>query len=132
MPIKSNPDTWTDPRQKCGLEGEYLAIRYLQRHRWRVLAHRFRMGRLEVDLIARRRNVVAFIEVKTRRSLKFGDPIQAVSAHKQREIARVASAWVDRHQDVDVTYRFDVIGVTLGMGEPDIRHVENAFWPGWR
>jgi putative endonuclease len=132
MPIKSDPKTWKDPRQKRGLEGEYIAARYLECRGWRVLAHRFRMGRLEVDLIVRRERVVAFVEVKTRRSLKFGAPIQAVSAKKQREIARVACAWVDRHYQSNVTYRFDVIGVTMGRSRPAVQHVENAFWPGWR
>ena len=92
--IKSDPSTWKDPRHKKGWEGEELARRFLQRRGWRILDRRFRMGRLEIDLVARRGAVVAFIEVKTRFSDAFGSPLEAVTAAKQREISRVAGAWI--------------------------------------
>ena len=69
------------------------------------------MGRLEIDIIAKRRSVVAFVEVKTRFSEQFGSPFEAVTWTKKREIVRVAHAWIDRHPLPGVTYRFDVIGV---------------------
>ncbi|MBE0591800.1 MAG: YraN family protein [Gemmatimonadales bacterium] len=71
------------------------------------------MGRLEVDLVARRVHLVAFFEVKTRWSGVFGSPLQAVTWGKRREIVRVARAWVDRNSRPDDAYRFDVIGVTI-------------------
>jgi putative endonuclease len=86
------------------------------------------MGRLEVDLVVRRGRVVAFVEVKTRVGAAFGSPLEAVTASKQREIARVAAAWLDRHGRREDIYRFDVIGVTLCSGAgPKIEHVEDAF-----
>lgn len=133
MSIKSDPSTWKDPRHRRGWEGEVIARKYLERHGWRVLHQRFRMGRLEIDLVARRGAVVAFIEVKTRFGDAFGSPLEAVTAHKQGEIARVASAWIDRFGATGEVYRMDVIGVTLrGPGSPQIDHVTNAFRPGWR
>ncbi len=91
------------------------------------------MGRLEIDLVARRGSLVAFIEVKTRFSDAFGSPLEAVTANKQREIARVASAWIDRHGKAGDAYRMDVVGVTMGRSRPPkIEHVANAFRPGWR
>lgn len=91
------------------------------------------MGRLEIDLVARRGAVVAFIEVKTRFSDAFGSPLEAVTAAKQREISRVASAWIDRHGKPGEGYRLDVIGVTMRpAGPPRIEHVVDAFRPGWR
>jgi putative endonuclease len=132
MAIKSDPATWKDERHRRGAAGENLAIAFLEARGWQILEHRFRMGRLEIDLVVRRRDVVAFVEVKTRRCLAFGSPLQAITWTKRREIARVASAWIDRYGKPEDLYRFDVIGVTLVGGRPRIEHVENAFWPGWR
>ncbi|MBI2538002.1 MAG: YraN family protein [Gemmatimonadetes bacterium] len=132
MPIKSNPAGWTDPRHRRGLAGERAAIRFLTARGWRILDHRFRMGRLEIDLVARRGPVVAFVEVKTRRGETFGSPLEAVGWSKQREIHRVASAWVDRFGRPRDVYRFDVIGVTATPCRTQIEHVEDAFRPAWR
>jgi putative endonuclease len=132
MPIKSDPATWTDPRHVRGLEGEEVAKTYLRRHGWDVREHRFRMGRLEVDLVARRGSTVAFVEVKTRWSNKFGSPLEALTPTKKREIIRVAQAWVDRHGRPGDVYRFDVIGVTLrSAGRHRVEHVQDAFRNGW-
>lgn len=127
MPIKSDPSTWSDPRHRRGLAGEQRAMRFLQQAGWRIVAHRFRMGRLEIDLVARKGRLVAFVEVKTRWNWRFGSPLEAVTWEKQREIARVAQAWVDRHGRPDDVYRFDVIGVTLSGRTPGVQHVEDAF-----
>lgn len=128
MPLKSDPATWNDYRHRRGVEGEKAAIAYLREAGWHVVAHRFRMGRLEIDLVARRGHLVAFVEVKTRWGRRFGGPLEAVTWHKQREIARVAQAWIDRHGRHDDTYRFDVIGVTLSARHnAGIQHVEDAF-----
>ncbi len=132
MPIKSDPSTWRDPRQRRGLAGEKAAIRFLEARGWRILDHRFRMGRLEIDLVARRGPVVAFVEVKTRRGDAFGSPLEAIGWAKRREISRVASAWMDRRGRAGDVYRFDVIGVMATPCRTRIEHVEDAFRPGWR
>jgi putative endonuclease len=133
VPIKSDPSTWSDPRQRRGLAGERYAMRHLQAAGWRILSHRFRMGRMEIDLIARRGRVVAFVEVKTRCSAAFGTPLHAVGWQKQRDLVRVAQSWMDRWGRPGDAYRFDVVGVELGPGKrPAVLHVEDAFRPGWR
>src|SRR5690349_21278800 len=70
--VHSDPEQWSDPRHQRGLAGEEQAIRFLQSRGWDILAHRYRVGRIEIDLIARRGALVAFIEVKARRGLAFG------------------------------------------------------------
>jgi putative endonuclease len=133
VPIKSDPAQWTDPRQKQGLAGEREAIEFLKSQGWQVLDHRFRMGRLEVDLVVRRGSVVAFVEVKARNGDGFGTPLEAVTWAKQREIVRVARAWMDRYGRPRDIYRFDVIGVNLReRGAARVQHVEDAYRPGWR
>jgi putative endonuclease len=115
------------------VQGEREAAGFLESRGWDVLEHRFRMGRLEVDLIARRGRVVAFVEVKARRGSGFGTPFEAVTWAKQREIVRVARAWMDRHGQPGDIYRFDVVGVMYPQhGVATIQHLEDAFRPGWR
>ena len=133
MPIKSDPRDWTDPRHRRGLEGEEAAKRYLIALGWKVLAHRFRLGRCEIDIVARKGQLIAFVEVKTRWSRAFGSPFEAVTWAKQREITKVARGWIDRHGQRDYAYRFDVIGVTMRPGRKlRVEHIEDAFRAGWR
>jgi len=114
-------------RQALGRMGEGVAARWLQRRGWRVLAQRFRSGRRDVDLVVERSGTVAFVEVKTRRATDFGDPIEAVSWRKRRELIRSALVWVDRFGAPGAAYRFDVVGVIIAGRDARIRHVENAF-----
>jgi len=131
--VCDDPDSWTDPRHRRGLAGEREAMEYLRARGWTVLDHRFRMGRLEVDLVARRGQLVAFVEVKTRSGAGFGTPAEAVTWSKRREIVRVARAWMDRYGHPGDVYRFDVIGILVSeTGAARVQHIEDAFRPGWR
>jgi putative endonuclease len=93
-----------------------------------VLARNFRLGRKEIDLVARRGEVVAFVEVKTRSGHGYGHPLEAIGWKKRREIGQVAAAWIDRFgRDGDV-YRFDAVSVLMPAGrEPEVDHVEDAW-----
>ncbi|MDF2774190.1 MAG: protein yraN, partial [Geminicoccaceae bacterium] len=77
--------------------------------------------------VAERDGTVAFVEVKARRGKEFGDPVEAVHWRKQRELARSAAVWIDRHGRPTDSYRFDVIGVLLEGNSVRIKHIENAF-----
>jgi putative endonuclease len=114
-------------RQTLGRIGEQVAARWLRRHGWRVLAQRFRNGHRDLDLVVEREGTIAFVEVKTRRGTAFGDPIEAVSWRKRRELIRSAKVWCDRFGSPAAAYRFDVVGVILVGRDARIRHVENAF-----
>jgi len=131
--IKSDPSTWTDVRHRRGLAAEREAAEYLTACGWDILAHRFRVGRWEVDLVAQKGSLVAFIEVKARRGTAFGAPEEAVTWSKRREIVRVANAWQDRFGRPADVYRFDVVGVRLEQhGVARMQHTGDAFWAGWR
>ena len=122
------PSQWTDPRHRCGLDGEHFARAFLESRGWVIAAHRFKLGRLELDLVARRGPVVAFVEVKTRCSSRFGRPGEAVGWRKQRSLAQVATAWILRHGRWGETYRFDVVEVFVGFGgHREVQHVEDAW-----
>ena len=134
MPVKSDPTTWTDRRHRDGLEGEKIAIEHLEARGYAILEHRYRVRRFEVDIIARRGPLVAFVEVKTRRAMRFGLPREAVTWGKRREMERVARAWEDRRGRRGDIYRFDVVEVMLSRnsGVATVQHIEDAFRPGWR
>ena len=114
-------------RQAFGQVGERIAERWLRRQGWRIVQRRFRSGRRDIDLVAERDGLVAFVEVKARKGERFGGPVEAVNWRKQRELARSAKVWIDRHGRAEDSYRFDVIGVLMHGEAVRIRHVANAF-----
>jgi putative endonuclease len=110
-----------------GDRGEEIAARHLARAGWTVTHRNFRLGHKEIDLVARRGEVVAFVEVKTRAGLGYGHPLEAITARKRREIAQVATAWIERHGAPGDVYRFDAVAVLVRGGEPEVEHVEDAW-----
>jgi putative endonuclease len=111
-----------------GRLGEELAVRHLRRQGWEIVGRNVREGRKEIDIIARRGGVLAFVEVKTRRSRNFGDPLESISPRKRAEIREVAVGWLGRNHSVATTIRFDAVGVALGpSGSVHLEHVEDAW-----
>ena len=114
-------------RQRFGELGERIAERWLRRQGWRVVQRRFRSGHRDIDLVVEREGTVAFVEVKARKGLEFGDPVEAVTWRKQRELGRSARVWIDRHGRESEEYRFDVFGVLVEGERVRVRHVPHAF-----
>jgi putative endonuclease len=110
-----------------GEEGERIAEAWLVQRGWRILDRRFRSGHRDLDLVAERSGVVAFVEVKARRGKSFGHPVEAVNWRKQRELTRSATVWMARFGGTKQVFRFDVVGVLMDESGTRIRHVENAF-----
>ncbi|MET0399276.1 MAG: YraN family protein [Longimicrobiaceae bacterium] len=111
-----------------GDRGEEIAARHLAERGWTVLDRNYRLGRKEIDLVARRGETVAFVEVKTRGGRGYGHPLEAITWKKRREIGQVAQAWIDRHGCNGDVYRFDAVAVLVGGGgEPVVEHVEDAW-----
>ena len=119
---------WEDARQLRGLAGELEALAWLVSRGWEVEAHRFRMGRHDLDLVVRRGHMVAFVEVKTRRGAAAGSPSEAVGLRKQGTLARVAALWSLRYGRPEDEYRFDVVEVfDEGAGRYRVAHLEDAW-----
>jgi putative endonuclease len=118
---------WSHRGQRCGLWGERIALAYLTACGWAVEAHRFRFGRHDVDLIVRRASLVAFVEVKTRRSSACGAPIEAVGWQKRLAIQRVAECWRLRYGRPGDCFRFDLVAVRIEPGGMWIEHVADAW-----
>jgi len=68
-----------------------------------------------------------FVEVKTRRDATYGDPVESVTARKQRQIIRAASLYLARNKLSDVAVRFDVIGIILDGDKTELTHIVDAF-----
>ena len=117
----------TRERQAFGALGERVAERWLVGRGWSIVGRRFRSGHRDIDLVARRDGLVAFVEVKTRQSAELGDPVEAVDWRKRRELARSAAVWIERFGRPGDAYRFDVIGVLIAGRRTRIRHLEDAF-----
>jgi putative endonuclease len=110
-----------------GRNGEELARRFLEQQGFRILACNYRVIFGEVDLIAEEGETLAFIEVKTRTSLRHGHPLEAITAAKQRQLARVALHYLSCEPQARPA-RFDVISVLLEQGRaPRVELIRNAF-----
>jgi len=114
---------------EIGRMGEHIAARWLNTHGRRVLYRNYRgVNRGEVDIVARHRDVLTFIEVKTRTSTAFGRPADAVGPDKQRLIQRGAQDWLRLLGHPRIKFRFDIAEVILIEGElPRVHVIENAF-----
>ncbi|WP_199263172.1 YraN family protein [Desulfobulbus oligotrophicus] len=112
-----------------GRQGEQLAITFLKRQGYRIVARNYRKSFGEVDIIAQQKNTLVFVEVKTRQSTRFGTPFEAVDCRKQRQLSRIAQDYLQSHDSADVSARFDVIAVRLDRdgGLVGIDHLQNAF-----
>jgi len=110
-----------------GAQGEEIAGRYLLKKKYKILERNYRCRYGEIDIIARQKKVLVFVEVKTRRSYAFGSPLEAVSLKKQRAISAVAQKYLQHAGLSSSAARFDVIAVHLNSSSPEIEHIENAF-----
>ena len=113
-----------------GNKGEMLASRYLLEKGFAVLHYNWRCGHKEIDLIARERDVLVCVEVKSRRDETYGNAYDAVTPQKIRLLISAAESYVMKYK-IDTPYRFDIVTV-VGASEPyKIEHIRDAFHATW-
>ena len=118
----------TDARLTLGAWGEDQAVDYLCRQGLKIVERNFRTRVGEVDIIARDKRFLIFVEVKTRRSHFFGTPQEAVGQRKQRQIIRTAQWYLQNHKNEKLQPRFDVVAILCQSdGTAQITHLPDAF-----
>lgn len=108
--------------------GEEVAAKFLQEKGMTILYRKYRAERGEIDVIARDGNVIVFVEVKTGDSHKFGLPEERITRQKQKQLYKIANAFIQQNPMEDVDYRFDVVVVDGNPRNYQIRYYENAFF----
>lgn len=116
-----------DGRRQLGVEGEEMARCHLESCGYETEARNFRTRAGEIDLVMRDGDKLVFVEVKTRRTSRFGHGSEAITLSKQRKIHSVALAYMQQYGG-GRCFRFDAVIVTQISGrKPDILHIPNAF-----
>src|SRR3989337_2886122 len=116
--------------KKTGDKGEDLAIELLESKSYTIIKRNYRYGKCEIDIIAKdpQEEGLVFIEVKSRKSLEYGSPEEAITKNKIKQLKRIAELYLYENEIKEILCRFDVIAILMLPGEkPQIEHFVNAF-----
>lgn len=113
-------------KKKLGNRGEDLVSDYLIKNDYEILERNFRCHQGEIDIIAKEKKEIVFIEVKTRRNVNYGEPIDAVGFYKKKHILDVAKFYLYINNLYECFIRFDVIEVYVTPGKVRINHIKNC------
>lgn len=115
-------------RHNVGKNGEKLAAKYLEQSNYKIIKQNFRCKQGEIDIIAidnkKLEQDLVFVEVKTRTSLKFGTPAEAVDRNKRQHILKTAKYFLYSNNIKDKSIRFDTIEVFLNKNKYKINHIK--------
>lgn len=111
-----------------GKEGEEIAVTFLKSKGYEILERNYHFGHGEIDIVAKDKECLVFIEVKTRINLELGEPEYAVNQKKIKQIKKMAELYLFDKEIEEADCRFDVVAVLLNdRKNPKITHYENAF-----
>ena len=124
------------PTTELGRRGENEAAKYLKGKGYKILERNYRIKQGEIDLIAFRDGILAFVEVRAQTQPALIDPLRTITRRKQRHIIKAAQTYTSLNdlQADDVLLRFDVVTVLFdARGRPaDTNHIEGAFQESWK
>ncbi len=117
------------PEKRLGEWGEVEAQRYLEAMGYVFVERNYRAPEGEIDLVMQDGDIVAFVEVKTRSSNKFGSPEESVSKVKRQRLQRAAWAFLEEHEMLNASWRIDVVAIETSTNRTILRldHYPNAF-----
>ena len=110
-----------------GKEGEKIAAAFLKKNGYRIMEINFRCPIGEIDIVAKEKDDLVFVEVKTRKSIELGYPEQAVGIRKQKKMSQLALWYLQKRKVADTNARFDVVAVTLIPENNEVKLIKNAF-----
>jgi len=111
---------------KLGEKGEELAVRFLKKQGYKIIKQNYKTRIGEIDIIAMDGNALVFIEVKTRESIEYGLPFEAVNSAKKRKIRNVALLYLKRLKEIPPC-RFDVVSIYYKQDNPEFELIKDAF-----
>lgn len=111
--LQEIPLTLWQRNDSLGRRGEQLACRYLRQKGYQIVAQRFRTKFGEIDIIARKQNLLAFVEVKTRRGSRFGTPLMAITRDKQIKLLKAAQIYLKGLGKIAQNYRTQFLGIGI-------------------
>ena len=114
-------------KKELGKKGEELALRFLKKRGYRIIENNYVCNMGEMDIIAKEKDTLAFIEVKTRTSTTFGPPQLAVNPTKQMQLSKVALYFLKEKGIEEMKARFDVVAILLGPKGEEIELIRDAF-----
>jgi len=113
---------------QLGQRGEQIAQNFLKDKGYKILHTNWRNRKLEIDIIAMDGEILVFVEVKTRQTLLFGEPENAVDYKKKRSLIHAANAYVLKYRFQNDA-RFDIISIIIEKNALVINHFPDAFYP---
>jgi putative endonuclease len=118
-------------RREVGQKGEKIALRFLKKSGYRIIERNYVCKMGEMDIVAKEKDTVVFVEVKTRTSIAFGPPQLAVNPTKQMQLSKVALYFLKERELEEVKARFDVVAILLGPRGEKIELIRDAFDLRW-
>jgi len=113
---------------ELGKKGEECAADFLKKNGYKIIQRNYRNKLGEIDIIAKDKNTLCFIEVKTRTSLDFGLPQEAVNFYKQKKLNRVALSYLKQYNLLDKPARFDIVSVVFKEdNKAEVGLIKDAF-----
>ena len=112
---------------ELGKKGEQLAVNFLLKNGYEIIEQNYRFDKAEVDIIARYKDILAIIEVKTRSTTDFGNPEEFVKPKQIKQLVKAVDEYVIVN-DLDVEVRFDIVAIVKEKKGFKIEHLENAFY----
>jgi putative endonuclease len=113
---------------ELGKIGEERAVDFLKELGYQIILVNWREKKFEIDIIAVDKDELVFVEVKTRSTLNFGDPIESITEKKQKHLIEGANYYIEKNE-VDLECRFDVVSIVKTSKEYTVNHIINAFYP---
>ena len=117
-----------EEKSGLGKQGEELAVEFLVKKGFKIKHRNWRYKHKEIDIIAKDRDELVIVEVKTRSEEIYEEPWQAVTNKKIKFLADATEAYIDKY-DIEEEIRFDVVSIILNERKKEINHIEDAFRP---
>jgi putative endonuclease len=114
--------------KEIGFKGEAITEQFLKKQGYKIIERNFKCSFGEIDLIAYKKKMLSFIEVKTRTSSDFGSPLEAITKSKQQKLLRLANYYIYKKKiPSSIHCQFDVVAILMEEEKPDIKLITNAF-----